>query len=158
MSTKSCLNGKVSEDGMVAIVAAIAVIVLALGLNTVWDRLHGTVDPTLVQSIPAATDITQRLDTLQNDITQLKAERLVDEKTIEVLAPKVVEGLAAKLRESSSESRAARSRADDLENKLQRLSHYAKDVEGSISKIDTGMSTPNVLEKKLEIQKASTRP
>ena len=179
MSTKSYFNGKVSGDGIVAIAAAIALVVLALGLNTVWERLDGAVDPSPVQSFPATianhnTAASQPLGITQNDIPQ--AGQSLNDKSIDLIAAKVIENVTAKLSEVSPKSntevtdsaKAAeplkreltelRKEVKELTEFTQSLSLYTKEIEHSLSSVDMSLSTPGVLRNKLNQQQNGIKP
>jgi len=147
------------KDKLKSVVLAVgaALFVVALALDGA-GRLLGSAYPTPPgqQTSPLA-EINQRLLALQGDLTQLKADRLAKDRESAGSVPTLVEA-TQRLAESARVLSAANDRSAELEAKLKALRQYANDVEASLAKLDVAISTPSVLQKKLDIQKANARP
>lgn len=107
---------------------------------------------------------------LSSQVDVKEAERLLEDKKLELIAAKVVEAVFAKLGKGYPPSTAAsaealktelaqyRKEVEDLSHQTQDLSHYSKEIEQSLASIDTGLSTPGVLRNKLNQEQSGAKP
>jgi hypothetical protein len=138
-------------------IAAISLLVMSLALGS---REPTSSHPSSLQPSPVAQGVAEPV------------KGLLEEKVIELIAAKVIEGLAAKSRDSPRLSANSTVTADSLKrelaaykNQVQALSKhtkdlavYTKEIEHSLSIIDTRLSTPRILKEKLEQQQNRSRP
>jgi hypothetical protein len=105
-----------------------------------------------------------------------EGERLLEEKRIDLITAKVIEGVTAKLSELSIPSNTGltdpsgaaeplnreitqlRKEVKELTEFNRSLSVYTKEIEHSLVNIDTGLSTPSVLRNKLNQQQTGLKP
>lgn len=112
---------------------AVAVLGMAVAMLTACTR-SPTVPPLPVEQ-PAVVDVAGRLVALQEAVEALSRRQLGDAEDV------------------TTTRAAAKSAADDLERRLKALTQYVKEVERSIARIDAALSSPDLLEKKLALQK-----
>lgn len=128
--------------------------VAAVTLGFAIPRARSTSPPQ-----PTEAEVIHRLSVTQQelsrkvDLTDEALRRLGERK-----AQRVDEPNAEKASLPAAQPWTNKPRLDELERQLDRLARYVKDVETSVGKIDIALSTPGVLEKVVERQKASTRP
>jgi chromosome segregation ATPase len=136
--------------------AYLLAITAAVALGFAIPRASSTSPPQ-----PTGAEIMHRLSVMQQELS-FKADVIDDalQRLAERSAQKMDESNAGKAAPDPQlgQLETSKRRLDELERQFDRLSRYVKDVEKSIAKIDTNLSTPGVLEKVVEHQKAVARP
>ncbi len=104
------------------------------------------------------TDVAERLAMQQNEINRLasKVDSLA-EKVTAFRVPENVGVVAAPTRKTEHHPDNDAAARAAMEQDLDKLRQYVKDVADSVAILDTQMSDPAVLQKKLEHQRALTR-
>ena len=139
--------------------AALAVVLVAVFLSR--GDIHAAGVPATDPQRYSTTepDVAARLATQEEEINRLasKVDSLA-EKFAAFRAPERVGAVDAPTRKLEHQPNSNAAARAAMEKDLEKLRQYVKDVSDSVALLDTQMSDPAVLQKKLEHQRALARP
>lgn len=143
MVNETSTRSKSQMQALVEVGAAVVTAALVILPPVLWAQSRSAFGSTSSMRSAQSTEVTQSIAALERRLERIETIS----RRSEAIRPTQTGPAVA----------ASRSELDDFERRLKALYQYVKDVERSIATIDASVSTPAVLEQKLEQQKSLVR-